>query len=79
MIQETKAFVANCDNCNEPFEDRFSGFGMYADYSALTEAMSNSEWHITEGKGGEEHEEKCYCRKCYQFDEEENLVIKTLS
>ena len=61
---------ANCDNCNELFEDSHSGFTAFSDEGHLQECAESEGWHFT-GKAT-----VCYCPKCHKIDESDNLVIK---
>ena len=60
---------ATCDNCDALFEDNHSGFTAFADEEHLQQRADYQGWHF-EG-------DKCYCRDCHYFDDNDKLIIDT--
>jgi hypothetical protein len=68
-IFEEKAYGVQCDLCGKIFEDPFTGFSLYVDkYSAMEKAQDYS-WI--------EHKGRWYCPSCYEYDLNEEIVIKS--
>jgi ribosomal protein S27AE len=57
-----------CDNCGEGYLDEQTGFSLFVSESDADEAADNDNWYTGHLKG--EHEDKHYCPKCYEMDEE---------
>lgn len=63
-------YSAVCDNCGVVCgEDE--GIIAWNDISHTKEIAEDSNWAVDD--------EKCYCPKCYSYDEEDNLVVTKLS
>jgi len=68
MIQEVTMYTVVCDNCGEDaFTD--SDFSCWCDQQ-VAEEFAKDDW------GYIEHEGKHYCPKCYEYDDDDNLIIK---
>ena len=68
MITTEMVYVANCDNCNEQWLDRNDCAGHF-EKRDTENGLMESEWHTTD-------EGKTYCPKCWEMDEEDNIIIK---
>jgi hypothetical protein len=62
MITEEKCYVITCDKC-----ERVCNEQGYADKNDAIEAAQNSDWYVSENKH--------YCPKCYEIDDNDNLVL----
>lgn len=71
MINEVKAYTAECDGCGTQFEDGFQGFSIFSDEQYLGNALDTAEWYRTDGEVT-----KCYCPSCHSFNDEDELVLK---
>ena len=69
-IFEEKCYGAKCDVCGELFEDSVTGFSIYVDEGTVIDEAQDEGWYITE-------DNECYCPKCYEIDEDDNVVIKS--
>lgn len=69
-IFEEKAYGVQCDRCREIFENPISGFTLWCDTSQPMDEAQNYSWI--------EHEGKHYCPDCYEYDMNENVIIKPL-
>ena len=67
---KTEMIGATCDNCKEDYYDDYNGWAVFPDESACHEYIDDSGWHET-------NDGNHYCPKCFEFDEEDNLIIKT--
>jgi hypothetical protein len=67
MIQEVTMFTIICDGCGKDVFDgtEYSGFD-YEPY--VVDVAIEGNWHVEDG----EH----YCTDCYEYDDEDNLIIK---
>jgi len=74
MTYEVTMHSGSCDNCDETFEDRHSGFTAMPDSCDIIEAMGNSGWHIggdAEGSVEGNH----YCPACFTIDDEDRFIL----
>lgn len=71
MIEKVECVTLSCDNCKKDFVEYHNGFSIFVDENSAYEEASNDDWFL-DG-------EKCYCPDCYSFDDDENLIIKTLT
>lgn len=62
------SYGVECDRCKEVFEHPHSGFSLWADTGTPMEYAQEYSWI--------EHEGKCYCPACYEYDQNEEVVIK---
>ena len=72
MIEEENAIVysAECDICKVYFEDPFEGWTVFLSMDNMIYRMDTSGWH--------REERRCYCPKCHEIDDEDNLIFKAL-
>lgn len=64
-----KKHTARNATCAEIFfEDPYTGFSLYADKDSAMEAVQEYSWI--------DHEGKWYCPSCYEYDINEEVVIK---
>ena len=72
MIYKVEMFAAKCDNCKcEVFEN--SDFSCYSNPEQVRDEISNADWHETDYK--KPLESKHYCPDCFEFDDNDELVI----
>ena len=70
MIKKVEMFTVICDNCGVScFEG--SDYSCTVDEVSAKEVASDGDWIIHKGKD--------YCRDCWSYDDEDNLIIKELS
>lgn len=67
---EEKAYGIQCDRCREIFEHPITGFTIWVDTGAAFEYAQEYSWI--------EHEGKHYCPECYEYDLNEEIVIKPI-
>lgn len=72
MIQKIDMFTVKCDNCGKLFEDEINCFCAWNDESGALDNAKEADW--IEGNEPDTH----YCPDCYKFDEDDNLILKTL-
>jgi len=75
MISTAEYYIAQCDNCGEAWVNDHYGWSAMNDKDGLIEIMKNDEWHFGDGIDGEEG--KCYCPKCYSFNDEDVFKLVT--
>lgn len=75
MIYEVKMFSATCDNCKTDWYDDHNGWCAMSDRNTMREMLHNCEWHIEDG--GEIENRKCYCPDCFEYDDDDNFVLKS--
>jgi Zn finger protein HypA/HybF involved in hydrogenase expression len=68
MIQKVEMFTIKCDNCGKLYEDEHQGFCAWNYEGAAWEYASEENW-IRE-------DDKHYCPNCYEYDDDDNLIIK---
>lgn len=64
-------FTVICDNCQNLYTDEHSGFSAWNDESAAMEYATEDMWV--------EEENKHYCPDCYEYDNEDNFIIKPIN
>jgi hypothetical protein len=69
MLKEVKMFTIVCDNCDKDvnYESEYSG---WSEESYVEEIRQEAGWV----KYDDEH----YCPDCFEYDDEDELVIKNL-
>ena len=67
MIQKVTMYTVICDNCGKD-SNADSDFSCWNDMGWAQEEALESDW-IKE-------EDKHYCPDCYEYDDDDNLVIK---
>ena len=77
MIREVKMFAVFCDNCGKQCTDDDAGFCAWTDTVGAEESASESGWLIDESLDGVKYP-KHYCPDCYSYDNDDNLVLKTI-
>ena len=66
-IQKVEMFTVICDNCQES-ADEGSDYSSWSDESQAEEVAMEADW-IKE-------KDKHYCPKCYEYHDEDELLIK---
>lgn len=69
MIYPVTYYEAKCDNCGIRWQDDFVAM---ADPDEMEYLLDESEWHIGE-------EGKHYCPDCFEFDDDDKLVLKPVN
>lgn len=67
MIREVTMFAMFCDNCGKQHDDDYSA---WTDEIGAKEAADESGWY--------NENDRDYCPTCYSFDDDDNLVLKTI-
>lgn len=67
MLKEVKMFTIICDGCGKDVNSDLE-FSCWNDESYLEDIRTDSDW--------EKVDEKHYCTNCYEYDENDNLIIK---
>ena len=67
MIKEVKMFTVICDNCGEDVCDG-EDYSCWGEIGHVKDIAKESDWEEMDGKD--------YCPDCYEYDEEDNLIIK---
>lgn len=67
MIKEVKMYTVICDNCGKDVCEN-AEYSCWNDEIYAKDTAMEDDW-ITEG-------EKHYCTDCYEYDGEDNLIIK---
>jgi hypothetical protein len=69
MIEKVEMYTVVCDNCGE---DVASGqeYSCWNDKSYAEDNAVDSDWH--------KEDDKHYCPNCFEFDDEDNLIIQSL-
>jgi len=70
MLTEVKMFTIVCDNCGEDIAAE-QEYSCWNDANYAEENAMESDW-IKEG-------DKHYCTKCVSYDDNDNLVLKTIN
>lgn len=67
MIKEITTYTVICDNCGKDLfsDSEYTGF---SDAGYVEFEASESDWMENDGKH--------YCTDCYEYDDEDNLIIK---
>lgn len=69
MIEEVKMYTVVCDNCGKD-NGCDSDFSCWNDESAAWEQASECGWT--------KEKDKHYCQDCWSYDDNDNVIIKTL-
>lgn len=67
MVKEVIMFTIVCDGCGKDVNEN-------TDYSCWNDKGYNEE--IRQEAGWEKVDEKHYCTNCFEYDDDDNLVIK---
>ena len=67
MIKEIIMYTVACDNCGRDV-NRDLEFSCWADKQTSVDIAQDLDWH----KEGEKH----YCPNCFEFDDNDKLIIK---
>lgn len=70
MIQEVKMYTVICDNCKKSADDDTSYSG-WNDKDYAQDVATEADW-IKENDND-------YCPDCYSYDDEDNLIISTMT
>lgn len=68
MIYTEKFYLAKCDNCGQQAEF-WDGVIALNDIQNVKDCLAYSDWYVTVGG-------HVYCPDCYDFDDNDNLIIK---
>lgn len=68
FLKETLETV-QCDNCKTTYQDESTGYAFWID--------KNDAWECANGDGWIEDNEKHYCLKCHDYNDEDELIINT--
>lgn len=68
---KVQMYGVECDNCKAKYDGE-DDFSYYADEDYILECAENADWHITFDK-----EKKSYCPACYEFNDDDEVIIKT--
>jgi hypothetical protein len=68
MVKEVKMFTIVCDGCGKDVNED-------SDYSCWNDINYNEE--IRQEAGWEKVDDKHYCNKCFECDDNDELIIKT--
>ncbi len=69
MIIEETLYGIKCDGCAEIYINEHSGFAYWGDSQDAIEEATEDGWHREEAEN--------YCPNCHEFDQDDNLIIKT--
>lgn len=69
-VFEEKAYGIQCDVCGEIYRNENSGFSLWVDKNSAKEEAQEDYWLIEDGK--------CYCPKCFEIGEDDNVTIKKM-
>lgn len=70
-IKKVEMYSCRCDNCGEPFGSYEYEHLLMPDESSMKWALDeDDEWHTEKG-----NPDKHYCRDCFIFDDDDNLII----
>ena len=61
-------YTVQCDNCGKLYADEQNGFSAWNDADWAMEYASEDNWT--------EEDDKHYCPDCYDYDDEDNFIIK---
>lgn len=67
MIKELKMYTVVCDNCGKDSNDG-TDYSCWSDAEQAELMAEYSDWLIEDGKH--------YCKDCFSYDEENNLILK---
>ena len=68
MIKPVEMFTIVCDNCGKDV-NHGSEYSCWNDKNHLRDIACDSDWQIVD--------DKHYCPNCFEFDYDDNLIIKT--
>lgn len=68
-VKKVEMFTVVCDNCSKNLM-KHGEFSCWSDELSAKEVVMESNWL--------EEKDKYYCEDCYEYDDEDNLVIKTV-
>ena len=69
-IEKMEMFTVVCDNCKKS-ADEDTMYSCWNDEGAAKDVAMEADY-ITEG-------DNHYCPKCYSYDDDDNLILKTLT
>lgn len=69
MYSKVECIVLECDNCKEIYQNESSGYSIWVLGSDAWDKAQDDGWH----KEGEKH----YCGECHDFNDNDELIIKT--
>lgn len=72
MIYKVEMFAGKCDNCQKEIMEG-QDYSCLGDRSSIHDTMMDSGWTRIEGE-----EEKHYCPDCYEYGDEDEIIIKKL-
>lgn len=67
MIKEVTMYTVICDNCGKDVCEG-SGYACWDDKGYVKDIAIDSGWI--------KHEDKHYCSNCYEYDDNDELIIK---
>jgi len=67
MIQEVKMYTILCDGCNKDVCDG-TEYSAWSDVGYVEDAAMEENWHVEDSKH--------YCPDCFEYDDDDNLIIK---
>ena len=59
--------TVQCDNCQDTYQDDDSGYAWWMD--------PNDAWESSNNDGWTEDNEKHYCPKCHDYNDEDELIV----
>lgn len=74
MIHPVTFYGATCDNCGKSWFNDHYGWSAMSDESSMKQMLSDDEWHFGDGQEGEEG--KHYCPDCFEFDDDDQFILK---
>lgn len=69
MIKEVEMYTVICDNCGVD-SNKGSEYIGWNDKGFAVDCALDDDWH--------KEDDKHYCKDCYSFDDEDNLIIKEI-
>ena len=75
MINTIEMFSATCDHCKTDWYDDHNGWCAMSDETTMKNTLSECDWHFgddDEGVNGEH-----YCPECYEYDDDDNFILKS--
>lgn len=76
MIEEVIFYAATCDNCGEGWNNDHYGWSAMSDECSLKDMLSNDEWQSGDHLEDETHKGKHYCPSCFEYDDDDNFILK---
>lgn len=71
MIYPVTMYAGKCDNCGKEMKLGGGEYSAYGDPESVEFEMEESAYHIDS--------DKHYCPDCWSYDDEDNIVLKTLN